>query len=131
MSAASERVKAWRRRHPARARAVAFRRNNRVDLLELPPYPANGKCELCGYLPTGKRLHWDHDHSLEDFGYPLQACHRGWLCYRCNTMFGHIEAVGVTKTFDYLTCDRIGGQTDNLTETDTKEVEEEGEPQEG
>ena len=48
MSAGSERQKAWRRRNPEQARAITFRRNNGVDIAVLPPYPADGKCELCG-----------------------------------------------------------------------------------
>jgi hypothetical protein len=102
MSAASERVKAWYRANPERARAITFRSNNGVDLSELPPYPETGKCELCGFLPPKKKLHWDHNHVLEELGEPLKYCHRGWVCYGCNSMFGRIEKIGLRKVYNYL-----------------------------
>jgi Recombination endonuclease VII len=102
MSKNSERVKAWMRKNPERARAMRFKTNNGVDLAQLPPYPGNGTCQFCGYQPTRKRLHWDHDHEMEAMGFNLADCHRGWICYGCNSMFGRVEKIGVEKAVNYL-----------------------------
>jgi Recombination endonuclease VII len=37
-------------------------------------------CELCGKVPQGKRLAWDHNHATGEF--------RGWLCDTCNRGLG-------------------------------------------
>ena len=125
MSAGSERVKAWLRANPERARAIRFRSNNGVDLALLPPYPTDGKCELCGYSPEKKRLHWDHDHILDDIGLQKAECHRGWVCYGCNAMLGRIEAIGLDKISEYLRLDPSLAPGGDLIEASTEQEEEE------
>jgi hypothetical protein len=40
----------------------------------------NGKCKICGSMPTTKPLSVDHDHETGEI--------RGLLCNHCNTMLG-------------------------------------------
>lgn len=60
---------------------------------DCPLRPKDGLCQLCRRPGTPRRnavepdgLHMDHDHITGKF--------RGWLCYRCNTMLGNLEALG-------------------------------------
>lgn len=42
-------------------------------------FPKTKECEICGCVFTPKQLaQFDHCH--------ITGIHRGWLCYRCNTM---------------------------------------------
>jgi len=106
MSANSERVKAWRRRHPDRARDAKAVTNARRRGYVPPrlreaecPKPADGRCELCQrevLLHRDGHSGWqrDHDHVT---GY-----HRGWLCFRCNSMLGNVQAIGPDVIEAYL-----------------------------
>jgi hypothetical protein len=106
MSENSERVKAWRRRHPDRARDARAAANARRGGYTAPrwreadcPKPEDGRCELCQkrVLPhRDGRSGWqrDHDHYT--------GFHRGWLCYRCNSMLGNVQAIGLDVIEAYL-----------------------------
>jgi hypothetical protein len=52
----------------------------------LPGPLVAGHCDLC--RKPSARLCWDHDHVLEDLGFSLAECHRGWLCTNCNGWLG-------------------------------------------
>lgn len=59
----------------------------------------DGKCWVCGALPTGsrnfKRLHVDHDHVTGNV--------RGLLCPKCNSTVGFVETHScVDAVLDYL-----------------------------
>lgn len=57
-----------------------------VDLTTVRLYPADGRCEFCGYDQRAKSkisLHMDHDHTTGKF--------RAWLCWSCNKNVGWIE----------------------------------------
>lgn len=56
-----------------------------VEPHEIPLEPADSRCEICGNVA---RLVWDHNHDLEELGFPLAECHRGWLCNPCNLTLG-------------------------------------------
>lgn len=66
--------------------------------LPAPSRPMPLVCESCGRLPngSGKRLHYDHDHTTNRF--------RGWLCSSCNTSIGGLGDTqeGLLKALDYL-----------------------------
>lgn len=39
----------------------------------------NGRCKICGKLPTGRRLHLDHDHSVVHFKVKATKLKEGWM----------------------------------------------------
>ena len=58
--------------------------------LDLPEYEAllkyqKGGCAGCGRKPKKRRLAVDHDHD------PKSLLIRGLLCWRCNTVLGHLQ----------------------------------------
>lgn len=80
---------AWNRANPDK-----FRRNQRASVLRrrygvsVDEYDAmlaaqDGVCAICQQLPYGTRLHVDHCHATFTV--------RGLLCFRCNTMLGHLD----------------------------------------
>jgi len=94
----------WRRKNPARARAIVkryqknhpdrMRRTNRIQNLKsygltLETFDAllasqNGRCAICGTdKPNGPGKYFmvDHDHKTKKV--------RGLLCHNCNTIMGH------------------------------------------
>lgn len=55
-----------------------------------------GHCFLCEFIPEGRRLHVDHDHTCcpcEGTRYTCGKCIRGLLCSECNTRLGYLELV--------------------------------------
>jgi hypothetical protein len=54
-----------------------------------------GKCAICGKSESmdSKRLNADHNHITGEF--------RGWLCNKCNSMLGIIDAVGIDAIIGY------------------------------
>lgn len=61
-----------------------------------PTHPCPDRCELCGGLPTKRRLHLDHNHKTKKF--------RGWLCHYCNTNLGRFGDTleGLQRAMIYL-----------------------------
>jgi Recombination endonuclease VII len=100
MSKNSERVKLWRRRHPDRARDAQAAANARRGGYappsqrerDCPQRPPDGVCWLCP-KPTA-RLYRNHDHNTGAF--------RGWLCFRCSSVIGNVNAIGLSEISDYL-----------------------------
>lgn len=69
----------------------AYQKARRRVRALLPPPLVAGHCDLCGNIPAdGRALCWDHDHVLEELGFPLIECHRGWLCVPCNSGLGKL-----------------------------------------
>jgi hypothetical protein len=66
-----------------------------------------GHCDLCDKAPKGGRhkgLSWDHDHVLEELGFSPAECHRGWLCFHCNTGLGKLgdDARSLARALAYV-----------------------------
>lgn len=58
-----------------------------------------GRCAMCKRPHRGRgRLAVDHDHATGRV--------RGLLCFHCNTMLGHVEAVGLGVVAAYLALER-------------------------
>jgi|GEM_PF-376295 len=76
-------------------------RKRRVRIASLPPPIKAGHCDLC---QRARALHWDHDHKLEAQGFSALECHRGWLCFHCNTGLGKLgdDAAGLQRALDYV-----------------------------
>jgi hypothetical protein len=72
-----------------------FKASNDETPAPLPPYPADNRCQCCQTSAEKRKLNC-RAHRL----------HRGWLCYKCNRMFGRIEKVGSKKVLEFLTRDR-------------------------
>ncbi|HTA98913.1 MAG TPA: endonuclease domain-containing protein [Bradyrhizobium sp.] len=53
----------------------------------LPAPHVAGHCDLC---ERPAKLVWDHDHDLEELGFPPAETHRGWLCNGCNVRLGRV-----------------------------------------
>jgi hypothetical protein len=62
------------------------RRRARREATATRPRPMT--CEVCGAAPSGRTLHWDHDHKSGAF--------RGWLCHHCNGVLGWAKDSPVT-----------------------------------
>src|SRR5712691_2213539 len=62
-------------RYPSQS--VKYRRKARE---KLAGRPKPERCEICGDLPGGKPISFDHDHKTGKF--------LGWLCMNCNTALG-------------------------------------------
>jgi hypothetical protein len=68
----------------------------------VPLRPEDGLCQCCGEIAP--QLIIDHDHALEELGFPASETFRGWICYACNTGIGRLgdNAAGVQRALDYL-----------------------------
>jgi len=66
----------------------------------------NGLCKICGNPEElDRRLAVDHNHATGQV--------RGLLCFRCNTVVGHIEAQGIpmiASILNYLDEEQHGGK---------------------
>ena len=92
-------MKAWRRRHPERARDARATENAKRGGYAAPtmpesecPQPADMRCELCG----------GDDHNFSQRGLQRDHCHgsgahRGWICLRCNFTLGNVESDDAEK----------------------------------
>jgi hypothetical protein len=59
-----------------------------------------GTCAICNSPPSKRKLHVDHDHSMQGQG---RAAIRGLLCGKCNTFrVGALEDPLLPKAFTYL-----------------------------
>ena len=69
---------------------------------EAPPPLVDGHCDLCCKLT--EKFHWDHDHVLEELGFPPLETHRGWLCAGCNTSLGKLGDTpdGLIRAYKYV-----------------------------
>src|SRR5208282_3605400 len=65
-----------------------------IDPATIWAYPEDNLCELCKKPPKSGSLHSDHNHDTGVF--------RGWICYRCNSMCGNLEIVGIKQTSAYI-----------------------------
>jgi hypothetical protein len=84
---------------PAYSRA---RYGRSLAKLGLPPPRVPGYCDLCE--KANGKLVPDHDHNLEELGFSRAECHRGWLCFHCNTGLGKLgdTAQALQKALDYV-----------------------------
>ena len=86
-------AQSWNRRNPERHRAI-YQRNNLASNLRrrfgisVEQYEellggSDGRCGICGRAESrDRRISLDHDHETGDL--------RGFLCWRCNVLLGHI-----------------------------------------
>ena len=66
-----------------------------------PPYPSDGRCELCGSLPKkAQGLIFDREHVTR--GTVTTEYCRGWVCYHCKHLVGIIRAIGLRKLVTYV-----------------------------
>jgi hypothetical protein len=76
-------LKEWRKLNPEKYkqnyRKGRYQHYYNLDILDKPD---NGICPICLKY---KKLIVDHDHSIKEKHY------RGFICYNCNTLLGHIE----------------------------------------
>jgi hypothetical protein len=100
MSTVSERVKTRNGATPERAGAAQSKGDKGVAGRE-PPYPRDGRCELCLSLPKNERsLIWDRE--LERRGTVTTENRRGWLCYHCKHLIGIVQTIGLKNLVPYL-----------------------------
>ena len=78
------------------------RQSRRETAQAVPQRPTDNRCQCCGKIaPT---LVIDHDHDLEELGFPPSETFRGWVCYACNAGIGRLgdTVAGVQRALDYL-----------------------------
>ena len=86
---------------PERVRTTQFDSDKGVARKDEPPYPSDGRCQLCGSLPKKERsLVWDRE--PEKRGNVTTEKRRGWLCYHCKHLIGIIQTIGLKKLIPYL-----------------------------
>jgi hypothetical protein len=58
----------------------------------------------CDHCEKPAKVFWDHDHVLEELGFPIAETHRGWLCFHCNTEIGKLgdTVQSLASALDYL-----------------------------
>lgn len=77
-------------------------RNNLGKLIgEIPPRPADNRCELCKKF-WKERLQPEYDPMLKKLGLSQDRSFRGWLCGRCRKLLSWIWRVGEEKVFEYM-----------------------------
>lgn len=67
----------------------------------VPLQPEDSRCDCCSKIA---KLVIDHDHVLEDLGFPGDETFRGWICYQCNNGIGNLgdDVAGVQQALNYL-----------------------------